>query len=105
MYGQESDRCHVAHVAMQGQMTHDMSAGGAEAGASAASGHNKPSGLPLRKSQSALELSSWRSFGGLDELWDAENGALDPALVSDGRQTNTCVVLCTVNACLAWCFV
>eukprot|EP00983_Pelagomonas_calceolata_P083357 1156142-Pelagomonas_calceolata.AAC.6 len=29
-----------------------------------------PSGLPLRKSQSAVELGSWRSFNSPEEYWD-----------------------------------
>lgn len=36
----------------------------------AQAGHCAPSGMPLRKSQSAVELGSWRSFSAADELWD-----------------------------------
>mmetsp|Transcript_18496 Transcript_18496/g.46859 ORF Transcript_18496/g.46859 Transcript_18496/m.46859 type:complete len:647 (-) Transcript_18496:1115-3055(-) len=31
-----------------------------------------PSGLPLRKSQSAVELGSWRSFSAGEEFWDLQ---------------------------------
>lgn len=32
----------------------------------------RPSALPLRKSQSAVELGSWRSFVGEEEFWDMQ---------------------------------
>ncbi|KAJ9518049.1 hypothetical protein QJQ45_004283 [Haematococcus lacustris] len=41
----------------------------------AAGARRAPSGLPLRKSQSAVELGSWRSFNAGEEYWDHALGA------------------------------
>ncbi|GFH14658.1 hypothetical protein HaLaN_10757 [Haematococcus lacustris] len=50
----------------------------------AAGARRAPSGLPLRKSQSAVELGSWRSFNAGEEYWDHALGA-------EGIQVPSCL--------------